>query len=143
MCSFHHHLMRLADTLNNICITICHLPQSLTICLSPPSVLALQYSICSAVIDLVCCYLAHVIDTPNNVHITICHLTLSLTICQYPPSVLALQYSICSTVIDLIPSSILDSNTGFGYTCLFGAVAYSLNSPSYTSCRMLFTIYLL
>ncbi len=49
-----------------------------------------------------------------------CHHQLSLTICSSPLSVLSSYCSICSAVFYLVPSSILDSNTGFGQTCLFG-----------------------
>ncbi len=52
ICLVHCHHMRLTDTPNSVPITICHLPRSLTICSYSRSVPALQYSICSAVIDL-------------------------------------------------------------------------------------------
>ncbi len=66
------------------------------------------------------CSHVHVIDTPTNSDIFVCPHGPSLTICSFPPSVPAHRYSIRSTVFYLVPSSISDSNTGYGYTCLFG-----------------------
>ncbi len=45
----------MTDTPNNVLIAICHVPQSLTVCPTPPSVLALQHSFRHAVIDLWLC----------------------------------------------------------------------------------------
>ncbi len=45
--------IRVADTPNSPSFSICHVPRSLTVCPTPPSVFAPQYSFRPAVIDLV------------------------------------------------------------------------------------------
>ncbi len=76
------------------------------------------------------------------IYFIICHCQQLLTICPSPPSAPAHCYSICSTVFILVLTSIMSPSTGSGIL-VYLATMYSLNSPLYTSCKILFTKYLL